>query len=223
MPTNSSPQDPHAGQPVLVAGAPLAQAKAAMLMVHGRGASAEDILELSLELRQPQIAYLAPQAADNAWYPYRFMEPIERNEPWLSSALAKLGSVLAQTAAAGIPAEKTIVLGFSQGACLGLEFVARNPRRYGGAVGWSGGLIGPEGGQAAREGSLEGTPVALGCSNADPYIPAERVRAAGAVLAGMGAKVDVQLYPGLGHTVNADEVRRVRALMESVLQQEEVA
>ncbi len=165
MVTTPLTQDPHRSQPVLAAGAPLDKAKGALLMVHGRGATAEDILSLALELRHADFAYLAPQAADNVWYPYRFMEPIERNEPWLSSALAKLAGVLAQISAAGLPPEKTVMLGFSQGACLSLEYGARHARRYGGLVGLSGGLIGPEGTPRNYPGSLDGTPVFLGCSD----------------------------------------------------------
>jgi phospholipase/carboxylesterase len=187
MTTDPLPQDPHRRQPVLAAGAPLAKARAAMLMVHGRGATANDILGLGLELRHPDVAYLAPQAAGNAWYPYRFMEPIERNQPWLSSALARLEAVLAQIDSAGIPPERTIVLGFSQGACLAQEFVARHARRYGGLVGLSGGLIGPDGTPRDYPGSLDGTPVFLGCSDTDPHIPKERVDYSAEVLRGLGA------------------------------------
>src|SRR5215510_6699207 len=156
MTNHTTTQDPHRDQPVLTAGATLAQAQGAMLVVHGGGASAEDILSLALELRRSDFAYLAPQAADHAWYPYRFMEPIARNEPWLSSALAKLESVLAHIAAAGIPPERTVILGFSQGACLALEYGARHARRYGGLAGLSGGLIGPDGTPRSYAGSLEG-------------------------------------------------------------------
>ena len=182
MTTAPRPQDPHRGQPVLTAGAPLDRAKGAILMVHGRGATAEDILSLALELRHTDFAYLAPQAAGNAWYPYRFMESIERNEPWLSSALAKLASILSQISAAGIAPEQTLILGFSQGACLSLEFGARHARRYGGLVGLSGGLIGPDDTPRDYPGSLSGTPVFLGCSDVDPHIPKQRVDETAAVL-----------------------------------------
>jgi predicted esterase len=136
---------PHQGQPVLAAGAPLDQARAAMVLIHGRGASAQDILSLTDELSQPDVAYLAPQAAGNTWYPYSFLAPLSSNEPYLSSALDVVAALLEHIAAAGIPAERTLLLGFSQGACLSLEFVARNARRYGGVAGLSGGLIGPDG------------------------------------------------------------------------------
>jgi predicted esterase len=211
------PNDPHRDQPVLTAGAPLAQARGAMLMVHGRGASAHDILSLALELRQANFAYLAPAAAENAWYPYRFMEPMERNEPWLSSALAKLESVLAQIAAAGIPPERTLILGFSQGACLSLEFGARHARRYGGLIGLSGGLIGPDGTPRDYAGSLAGTPVLLGCSDVDPHIPQARVDASAEVLRRLGGAVDERIYPNLPHTVNRDELTAVHAIMEAAV------
>jgi predicted esterase len=213
--TNSPlPHDPHRDQPVLAAGAPLDQAHGALLMVHGRGASAEDILSLALELRHTNFAYLAPQAVGNVWYPYRFMEPLERNEPWLSSALAKLASVLAQIAAAGVPPERTMILGFSQGACLSLEFGARHARRYGGLVGLSGGLIGPDDTPRDYPGALEGTPVFLGCSDVDPHIPKTRVDEAAQTLRQLGGQVDQRLYPNMDHTVNRDELNRVREIMD---------
>src|SRR5262245_12497373 len=207
---------PHQGQPVLAAGEPLERAQAAMVLVHGRGATARDILTLTAELNQPGFAYLAPQAAGNTWYPYSFLAPIERNEPYLSSALATLGQVLEQIAAAGIPAERTILLGFSQGACLATEFAARNARRYGGLVGLSGGLIGPDGTPRDYPGALDGTPVFLGCSDVDPHIPAARVQHSAEVLRRLGGDVTARLYPGMGHTVNEDEIEFVRQMMASL-------
>src|SRR5260221_14733384 len=217
MPTTPLPHDPHRNQPVLAAGATLSNAKGAMLMVHGRGATAEDILSLALELRHTDFAYLAPQAADNAWYPYRFMEPIERNEPWLSSALAKLASVLSQISAAGLPPEKTMILGFSQGACLSLEFGARHARRYGGVAGLSGGLIGPDGTPRDYPGSLDGTPIFLGCSDVDFHIPKERVQFSAEVLRKVGGNVTMRLYPNMDHMVNQDELAFVGGMMDTVL------
>ncbi len=204
---------PHQGQPVLAAGEPLERARAAMVLVHGRGATAQDILTLAGELDQPGFAYLAPQAAGSTWYPYSFLAPIERNEPYLSSALATLDQLLAHIAAAGIPAERTILLGFSQGACLATEFAARNARRYGGLVGLSGGLIGPDGTPRDYPGSLDGTPVFLGCSDVDPHIPAARVQHSAEVLRGLGGDVTARLYSGMGHTVNEDEIEAVQAIM----------
>ena len=217
MTTPSAPQDPHRGQPVLTAGVPLAQARAAMLMVHGRGASAEDILSLALDLRHTDFAYLAPQAAQNVWYPHRFMEPIASNEPWLTSALAKLAGILSQIAAAGIPPEQTMLLGFSQGACLSLEFAARNAHRYGGLVGLSGGLIGPDGTPRAYPGSLGGTPVFLGCSDTDPHIPQTRVDESAEVLRALGGEVTERIYPNMAHTVNRDELQAVREMMDTLV------
>src|SRR3989454_4660803 len=146
-----------------------------MVMVHGRGASAESILDLAVELHQPGFAYLAPQAAGDTWYPYSFLVPLARNEPGLSSGLAAIANVLAQVAQAGIPLERTMLLGFSQGACLALEFVARNARRYGGVAGLSGGLIGPDGTPRDYPGSLAATPVFLGCSEDRKSVGRERV------------------------------------------------
>src|SRR5437763_892408 len=207
---------PHQGQPVLTAGESLDKAKAAMIMVHGRGASAEDILSLTPELNRPDFAYLAPQAAGYAWYPNSFLAPIASNEPGLSSGLAVIASLLAKLAEAGISPERTILLGFSQGACLSLEFAARNARRYGGLAGLSGGLIGPDGTPRDYPGSLDGTPVFLGCSDVDPHIPKERVELTAEVMQKLGGNVTMRLYPRMGHTVNRDELRRVQEMMDSV-------
>ncbi|HSB65363.1 MAG TPA: dienelactone hydrolase family protein [Anaerolineales bacterium] len=217
---NISPR-PHHGQPVRMAGAPLgaplSRARAAMLMLHGRGARAEDILSLVDELAVPGFAYLAPQATDNTWYPNRFLAPLASNEPWLSSALAFVDDVFAQILAAGIPAERTVLLGFSQGACLALEYAARHARRYGGLVGLSGALIGPDGTPRDDAGSLAGTPVFLGCSDVDFHVPKERVEEAADVLRRLGGDVTVRLYPNLNHTVNQDEIDFVREMMQALL------
>lgn len=211
MAAHGGPGGPHQGQPVLAVGEEERPA-AAMVLLHGRGASARDILTLVPEVRQPGWLYLAPEAAGGRWYPERFTAPLERNEPWLSSALALVASTLDRAGAAGVPAERTVLLGFSQGACLALEFAARNARRYGGLVGLSGGLIGPDALPRRYEGSLDGTPAFLGCGDRDPHIPAYRVEAAGAALRALGAEVTSALYPGLGHTVSEDELEHVRAL-----------
>ncbi|HYO50319.1 MAG TPA: dienelactone hydrolase family protein [Chloroflexia bacterium] len=204
----------HQGKGLFAGGAPLRQAHGAMLMVHGRGATAFDILSLSDELENLNFAYIAPQAADNAWYPNGFMSPIPGNEPWLSSALATLEGVLSFIAKY-MPYQKIIILGFSQGACLALEFAARNARRYGGIVGLSGGLIGPDGTPRDYPGSFDGTPVFLGCSDVDPHIPKARVLHTEEVFTRMGASVTTRLYPGMGHTTNQDEIAAVKAIMSS--------
>jgi predicted esterase len=183
-----------------------------VVLLHGRGASAADIMTVGAELMHQGFAYLAPQAAGGAWYPHPFTAPIQSNEPYLSSALEVLASLLA-TIETTIPAERVVWLGFSQGACLTLEFAARHARRYGGVIGLSGGLIGPDGTPRDYPGDFAGTPTFLGCSDIDPHIPKERVVEAGAVFERMGAAVTLRLYPGMGHTVSADEIRSVNSLI----------
>lgn len=195
----------------------LDEAGAAMLMLHGRGATAEDILSLAGEFDQRGFTYLAPQAAENTWYPNRFTAPIEANEPWLSSALEAVGYVFSQIVDAGIAPERILLLGFSQGACLALEYSARNARRYGGIAGLSGGLIGPDDLQRDYSGSLMGTPVFLGCSDVDFHIPKERVDQAAEVLRALGGEVTKRLYPNMDHTINQDEIDFVRGMMQSLL------
>lgn len=210
-------QHPHADQPVRSAGATLSQATAAMVMIHGRGASADSILTLVPALNRPEITYLAPQARGNTWYPNSFLSPIPENEPGISSGMRVIEQVLQQISAAGIPAERTLLLGFSQGACLTTEFVARHARRYGGVAGLSGGLIGPDGTPREYSGSLDRTPIFLGCGDVDSHIPADRVRESETVLTRLGAVVSMQLYPGMGHVVNDDEIESVRRLVDGVL------
>ena len=210
----------HDGQPVLQAGEPLERASAAMILLHGRGATAEDIMTVGQAVSHPGFTYLAPQAAGNAWYPNRFTAPLESNEPWLSSALETVGRLLARVEER-LPASQVILLGFSQGACLTLEFAARHARRYGGVVGLSGALIGPDDAPREYPGSLAGTPVLLGCSDSDPHVSARRVREAGEVFRRLGGEVEVRIYPGLGHEVNEDEIRLVRALMSELVPRDE--
>jgi predicted esterase len=199
---------------VLATGQPLEKATAAMIMVHGRGATARDILSLAAALGNPQFAYIAPQAKGNTWYPNPFMSPTRSNEPWLSSAISVLEVLLAQVEEAGIPAERTILLGFSQGACLTTEFVARHARRYGGVAGLSGGLIGPDGTPRDYPGSLDGTPIFLGCSDVDPHIPKARVLETERVLSSLGGAVTARLYPDMGHMVIDDELEFVRMMLD---------
>lgn len=212
------PPPPHGGLPVRERGRPAAKADAAMILLHGRGGDAAGILTLADELGLPDFAYLAPQAAGNTWYPNRFLAPLESNEPALSSGLAVIADLLRRLEDESVPPQRTVLLGFSQGACLTLEFAARNPRRYGGVAALTGGLPGPPGSPLDHPGSLEGTPVFLGTADPDPHVPVERVRESAEVLTGMDARVDLRVYPGMGHTVNRDELRAVRALMARVLE-----
>jgi predicted esterase len=205
-----SAQDPHAGQPVLHYGSPLAQARRVAIFIHGRGASAEDILGLGPELGTSDVAYLAPQAAGQTWYPYSFLSPIPQNEPGITSALGVIARLVDST---HLDSERVVILGFSQGGCLALEFAARNPRRYAAVVALSGGLIGPPGTPRDYAGSMETTPVFVGCSDIDAHIPLERVRESAEVFRRMGAAVDERIYRGMGHTINEDELNAVRALV----------
>ena len=181
--------------------------------MHGRGASAEDILSLTYDLRTKDVAYLAPQAAGRTWYPSSFLSPIPQNEPGISSGLRVLSDLVDRAARAGVPNERIVLLGFSQGACLSLEFAARHATRYAAVVGLSGGLIGPPGTPRTYGGSLDGTPVFLGCSDIDPHIPLERVHETADVFRRLGATVDERIYPRMGHTVNRDELDAVDALL----------
>lgn len=209
----SSHADPHADQPVLQYGAPIATARLVAIFMHGRGASAEDILGLAPDLGADDVAYLAPQAAGRTWYPYSFLSPIEQNEPGLTSALGVIARLVGAAGEQRHTPDRVVILGFSQGACLTLEFAARNPRRYAAIVGLSGGLIGPPGTPREYPGSMETTPVFLGCSDIDAHIPVERVRESAAVFRRMGATVDQRIYPRMGHTINHDELQAVRALV----------
>ena len=206
----------HRIEDAIAAGAPLGEARAALILVHGRGATAESMLPLADAFGRGDIAYLAPQAGGNSWYPYSFLAPLEANEPFLSSALALLGGLVAELQAKDYPPERIGLVGFSQGACLATEFVARNARRYGMVAGLSGGLIGPEGTRRGYPGSLDGTPVFLGCSDLDPHIPVVRVHETAAVLGALGAEVDTRIYPGMAHTVNDDEIEAVRGMLTTL-------
>lgn len=208
---------PHQDQEIVQRGLPLKSATAAMVMMHGRGASAHDIMTLADELEPEGFAFLAPQALGNSWYPYSFLAPLEDNEPGISSGIQRLSDLIEQIRVGGVAPEKTILLGFSQGACLSLEFAARNARRFGGLVGLSGGLIGPDGTPRDYDGSLQGTPVFLGCSDADFHIPRERVEHSAGMLERLDGRVTMRLYRGMGHTVNQDEIDVVNEMMRALL------
>lgn len=201
---------------IAASGAPLMSARAAAILLHGRGASAEDMLGLADAFGQDDIAYLAPQPPAHTWYPYSFLAPLAQNEPHLSNALAAVGDALDHLADAGFAPERVALIGFSQGGCLTLEYVARNARRYGAVVGLSAGLIGPPGTPRDYAGSLGGTPLFLGCSDIDSHVPLQRVHESRDVLTKMGAAVTTRIYPGMGHTVNADEIAQTAKLLAGI-------
>lgn len=207
------PDDPHAARPVLWRGVDPSTARLVVVLVHGRGASAESIFTLADQFEVPDVAYVAPDAADHTWYPYSFLAPMEQNEPKLSSALRLLEAVVDDVMRRGIPSSRIALVGFSQGACLALEYAARHARRYAAIAGLSGGLIGPPGTPRDYAGTMEQTPVFLGCSDVDAHVPAERVNESATVFTRLGAAVDERIYPGMGHTVNRDELDAVRALL----------
>lgn len=207
---------PHAGQPVLTMGAPLAAARGAVILVHGRNAEPRNILELVPLLDRSDFAFLAPAAAGRTWYPQSFLAPRLQNEPGISSGLSVLHGLVAELAAAGIAQERVVLLGFSQGACLSSQYAVEHPGRYGGLILFSGGLIGEPGTTWDFPGSFSGTPVCLGCSDVDSHVPAGRVRESAAVFERMGARVDLRLYPGMGHLVNEDEILAARAILEGI-------
>jgi len=201
---------------VLASGAPLAQARAAAVLVHGRGGSAEDMLGLADEFGQSDIAYLAPQAPGHTWYPYSFLAALEQNEPHLSTALASVAATLERLAQENFLSERVALIGFSQGGCLALEYAARNAQRYGAVAGLSAGLIGPPGTPRDYAGSLAGTPVFLGCSDIDSHVPLARVHESRDVFQKLGGEVTERIYPGMGHTVNADEIGHVTKLLAGI-------
>jgi predicted esterase len=208
-------QDPHAGQSVLAQGPKPPDARLSVILVHGRGGSAHDMLSLAREIGVSDVAYLAPQALNNTWYPYPFLAPMDQNEPFLSSALRQLERLVDSLAGQGIGRERIALLGFSQGACLALEFAARHAARYAAVVGLSGGLIGPPGTPRDYPGIFDSTQVFLGCSDVDAHIPVQRFVETGEVFRRMGARVDERLYPQMGHTINEDEMEAVRRLLGS--------
>ena len=208
--------DPHSDHPLHSAGDPLDEASVAVVMIHGRGARADGFLQFADEIGVDGVAYLAPQADRGSWYPNRFIDPIESNEPHLTAALGVVEETVEKAVDAGIDHDHIVLMGFSQGACLASEYVARNPREYGGLVAFSGGLIGPLGMTFEHEGDVSGTPVFFGCSDSDPHIPEERVTESADVFERLGASVETRIYPDMGHTIVDDEVEYVTDLLENL-------
>ena len=209
------PFDPHAAGEIYRAGVALEEAAGVVILLHGRGASARDILSLAGALGGGlKLAFLAPQAAGSTWYPNSFLAERESNEPWLSSALAKVESVVEMAVAAGITRERIVVGGFSQGACLSTEFIATHPARYAGLVAWTGGLVGPLGSDVSHSGDLAGTPAFQGSGDPDPHVPWSRVEESARVLTAMGANVTSRRYLGKPHSVSAEEIELARELVQ---------
>jgi predicted esterase len=213
----SKPIPPHGGQRIVRLGAPLQGARAAVIMIHGRGAGPNNILDLAPAFGHPDVAYLAPAAAGGTWYPLGFMAPIEQNEPGITSGISVIHSLIDEVLAAGVPADHLVLLGFSQGACLACTAAHRRPQRYGGVVVYSGGLIGPPNSAWSEKGGFLSTPVFLGCSDNDAHVPESRVRETAAVFQRMGADVTTRIYPGMGHLVNDDEIAGARGLITRAL------
>lgn len=209
--------DPHLLQKIHHFGVPLSEAVGAVVLLHGRGGSAQDILSLAQPLYHAGLAYLAPQAASNSWYPFSFLAPIAENEPWLTSALKKVSATIKLAHDAGIASERVFLCGFSQGACLSTEFVARNPAKYGGLIAYTGGLIGPPDADLTHAGDLNQTPIFLGSGDPDPHVPWERVAKSAEILRNMNASVTARRYPGLPHTINSEELDFGRRLIRDVL------
>lgn len=201
---------------VVRAGVPLASARAAVVLLHGRGATAEGMLALGGALGGKDVALVAPQAPARSWYPRSFLAPFDQNEPYLSQALGIVGETVDGLAREGLTPDRVLLAGFSQGACLALEYAARNARRYGGVAGFSGGLIGPEGTPRDYAGSLAETPVFLGCSDVDAHIPEARVYESARALEALGGTVTTRIYPGMAHTVVDDEIRHVQRMLADI-------
>jgi predicted esterase len=207
---------PHAGQPVLTRGRPLGQGKAALIMIHGRNAGPRNIIDLADHLHHPDFTYLAPAAADGTWYPFSFMAETAKNEPGITSGIAVVHGLIDEAINHGVPLDRIMLLGFSQGGCLACTAAYRRPARYGGVIAYSGALIGPPGTTFEASGSLAGTPGFFGCSDVDSHIPKDRVEESAAAFQRAGADVTERIYPGMGHTVNADELDFTRDLMAVV-------
>lgn len=209
--------NPHLQQPVVSLGAPFKSAEQVMILLHGRGASAESILSLAAEFDAPNTHFIAPQAHQFRWYPYSFLSPLERNEPDLSHALERVDTLIKRIVSSGKRLDQIVLAGFSQGACLASEYVIRNPRRYGGLVVLSGGWIGPQNTTRTSDADLDGMPVFIGCSDIDQFIPVSRVEETAALFESMRADVRLSIYAGIGHTVNADEIMQINTLLKQAV------
>ncbi len=210
---------PHAGREPVIAGAPITEAPYALVLVHGRGGSAEGMLPIARAARATDAALIAPAAADNSWYPQRFLAPVAANEPWLSSALGAIEHAVATAVKAGMPHDRIVLVGFSQGACLSLEYAARSAQggvRFGGVVAMAGALIGDPLAPRADHGSLHDTPVVLACGDADPHIPEALVRSSAVVFGQLGAAVDLRIYEGLGHDITGDQIDALRDVVDAL-------
>ncbi|WP_353265508.1 dienelactone hydrolase family protein [Gemmatimonas sp.] len=219
MQQESTVRRPHAARAPVVAGTDISAASYGLVLVHGRGGTAEGMLPIARAAKATGAALIAPVAEGNSWYPYRFLAPAAENEPWLSSALESIASAVAMLAAGGIAEERIILVGFSQGACLTLEFAARaaaRGARFGGVVAMAGALVGDPAVPRRDTGSLNGTPVVLACGDADAHIPEALVRSSAAQFATLGATVDLRIYPGLGHDITGDQIAALSALVEAL-------
>jgi predicted esterase len=217
--TSAAITGPHASASPIVSGVPLASAPYALVLVHGRGGSAEGMLPIARAAKATEAALIAPVAVGNSWYPQRFLAPTALNEPWLSSALSAVGAAVNQVREAGIADHHIILVGFSQGACLTLEYAARAAvvgTRFGGVVAMAGALIGDPTVPRSDRGSLHGTPVVLACGDADTHIPEELVRRSADVFAALGAMVDLRIYPGLGHDITGDQIAALTTIVDAV-------
>ena len=193
----------------------MTEAKQALILLHGRGADANDILSFASNLEVKEYALVAPEATSNTWYPFSFLMPPKQNEPWLSSALSLVKEVVEDLMKAGLSSHNIYFAGFSQGACLTLEFATRNATRYGGIAAFTGGLIGDRLYPEHYQGNFQGTPVFIGTSNPDPHVPVERVHETASILKSMNAVVTEKVYDNMGHTINNDEINHANSLIFS--------
>lgn len=209
--------DPHADQPIRTSGPPVGKTGAALILVHGRGGSADEMLYLGRELAGERVSLVAPQAANHTWYPYSFLAPLENNEPWLSSALRAVARTVQKVQAEGAPLGQIVLVGFSQGACLAAEYVARNALRLGALVAFTGGRIGPPGTHFEASGELRDLPIYLSAGDPDPHVPWRRMEETRDGFEGMGARVTLRRWPNRPHTILQQEIDESRELIRQVL------